>query len=152
MLKQINVLAWLAAATLLTACSQQSDNATGGSETGDQSQTSGHARSSLNSNSNYDANNTGLNTRDRSGTTLTPEDQVGSGADRELARLVRRAITANEQLSTSAKNVKIMTASGKVTLRGPVNSEQEKQTVEGLVKNINGVTSVDNQLEVKTNQ
>jgi hyperosmotically inducible protein len=92
--------------------------------------------------------NTGKNVRDRSDATLTPGDQGGSESDRQLTRQVRRAITSNDQLSTTAKNIKIITVNGKVTLRGPVNSEQEKQTIDAAVKQA-GVASFDDQLEVK---
>ena len=97
-----------------------------------------------------EADNSGKNVRDRSGDTLTPEDQGGSESDREITRQIRRALTENDQLSTTAKNVKIMTVNGKVTLRGPVTNEQEQQTIAAAVQKVTGVTSVENQLEVKT--
>ena len=95
-----------------------------------------------------DADNTGKNVRDRSDMTLTPGDQGGSPGDVDMTRRVRRALTSNDQLSTSAKNIKIITLNGKVTLRGPVNNDQEKQAIESAVKQA-GVTAVDDQLEVK---
>lgn len=94
--------------------------------------------------------NTGQNVRDRSDATLTPGDQGGSEADREITRRIRRAITSNDQLSTAAKNVKIITVNGKVTLRGPVQSEQEEKAIAAIAQSTGDVTSVDNQLEVKT--
>lgn len=96
------------------------------------------------------ADNTGKNVRDRSDTTLTPGDQGASDQDIQTTVRIRRALTSSDQLSTLAKNIKIITADGKVTLRGPVNSDQEKQAIESAVKQA-GATSVDNQLEVKTN-
>ena len=95
-----------------------------------------------------DADNTGKNVRDRSDMTLTPGDQGSSPGDIDVTRRVRRALTSNDQLSTSARNIKIITLDGKVTLRGPVNSDQEKQAIESAVKQA-GVTAVDDQLEVK---
>jgi hyperosmotically inducible periplasmic protein len=92
-------------------------------------------------------NNTGINKRDRSGATLTPEDQGGTDADREMTRKIRRAINSTKGLSTDAKNIKIITLNGKVTLRGPVQNEQEQKTIKDIVQ---GITSVNNQLEVKT--
>jgi osmotically-inducible protein OsmY len=56
---------------------------------------------------------------------------------------------ANDQLSASAKNVKIITVNGKVTLRGPVNTDAEKEAIANAVQQ-SGVTDVDNQIEVKT--
>jgi len=49
----------------------------------------------------------------------------------------------------TAKNVKIITAGGQVTLRGPVNSAEEKMKIEALAKTAAGDAKVDNQLEVK---
>ena len=98
--------------------------------------------------SRQDANNTGRNVRDRSDTTLTPFDQGASEADRELTRKLRAAIVDNDQLSADAKNIKIITRNGKVTLRGPVASEQERMTI-GTILEKAGATSVENQLEVK---
>lgn len=95
--------------------------------------------------------NTGKNARDRDDATLTPEDQSGTEPDREMTRGIRRVLTASDQLSTSAKNIKIITVNGKVTLRGPVASEQEKQTIQAEAERIAGAGSVDNQLEVKPN-
>jgi hyperosmotically inducible protein len=98
------------------------------------------------------ADNTGRNVRDRSSDTVTPGDQSEAKGDLEVTRRIRRAITQNDQLTTTAKNIKIVTANGKVTLRGPVQNAAEKQQIADLVKATEGVTSVDDQLEVKTNQ
>jgi hyperosmotically inducible protein len=56
---------------------------------------------------------------------------------------------ADSTLGFNAKNVKIITQGGKVTLRGPVSSDQERATVEAAAKRIAGDTQVDNQIEVK---
>jgi hyperosmotically inducible periplasmic protein len=93
--------------------------------------------------------NTGRNVRDRSGTTLTPGDQSESEADRTLTQQIRRAVVADDSLSTTAKNVKIITVDGVVTLRGPVNSPHEKEVIAAKAQQIAGVNKVDNQLEVK---
>jgi hypothetical protein len=97
-----------------------------------------------------DANNTGRNVRDRSDDAVTPLSQGNSSADLEATRQIRKAVADNDQLSSDAKNVKIITLNGKVTLRGPVSSEQEKQIIATAAESVVGVTSVDNQLEVKT--
>jgi hypothetical protein len=94
-----------------------------------------------------DADNTKINDRDRHGA-LTPMDQ-GGGNDRDITAAVRRAVVGDKALSFTAKNVKIITVGGKVTLRGPVKSEEEKSSIEAKAKATTGVASVDNQLEVK---
>jgi hyperosmotically inducible protein len=92
--------------------------------------------------------NTGRNVRDRSGDTKTPGDQSENEADRTITQNIRQAITADDSLSTNAKNVKIITNDGTVTLRGPVKSEKEKTEIEAKAKQVAGVKKVDNQLEV----
>jgi hyperosmotically inducible periplasmic protein len=96
-----------------------------------------------------DADNTGKNVRDRSDAALTPGDQGNSEADREITRNIRRALTKSDELSTTAKNIKIITVNGKVTLRGPVTNEQEQQAIITAAQAVSGVTALDNQLEVK---
>ena len=92
--------------------------------------------------------NSGRNVRDRDNQTKTPGDQSENEADRTITQNIRRAVTADDSLSTNAKNVKIITNNGTVTLRGPVKSEKEKAEIEAKAKQVAGVKSVDNQLEV----
>lgn len=92
--------------------------------------------------------NTGRNVRDRSGDTLTPGDQSENQADLTLTQRIRRELMADKSLSTDAKNVKIITINGIVTLRGPVNTVKEKSTIEAKAQSIAGTTNVDSQLEV----
>ena len=92
--------------------------------------------------------NTGRNARDRGGETKTPGHQSESEADRTITQNIRKALTADDSLSTNAKNVKIITNDGTVTLRGPVKSEKEKADIEAKAKQVAGVKNVDNQLEV----
>ena len=94
------------------------------------------------------ATNTKINDRDRHGA-LTPMDQGGSAAERNITAAIRRAVVADKALSFTAKNVKIITNGTKVTLRGPVKSDAERTAIETSAKQTSGVTEVDNQLEVK---
>ena len=95
--------------------------------------------------------NTAANARDRSGETLTPMDQAANAADVGLTKEIRQTLLDDETLSMNAHNVKVITVNGKVTLRGVVDSEAEKASVEGKVKGVTGVSGIDNQLEVKPN-
>lgn len=95
------------------------------------------------------ADNSALNKRDRSSQTVTPTDQPNNKADIKLAAAVRRAIVNDDALSMSAHNVKLVVARGVVTLRGPVKNAQEQAKVEADAKGVAGVTTVDNQLDVK---
>lgn len=93
--------------------------------------------------------NTKVNERDRGSDTLTPMDQGNSGAETKISADIRRGIMSDDNLSFTAKNVKIITVGTKVTLRGPVNSGQERSTIEALAKRTAGVSEIDNQLEIK---
>src|SRR5690349_13956463 len=97
----------------------------------------------------YDADDTGRNVRDRGGDTKTPGDQGGSASDRDLTARIRNAIVDDDDLSTNAHNVKIVTVDGVVTLRGPVKSASEKAAVASKAQHVAGVKRVDNQLEVE---
>lgn len=98
-----------------------------------------------------DADNTGRNVRDRDMNTITPGDQSESEADRTITQNIRKALVADDQLSNNAKNAKIVTIVGVVTLRGPVETAAEKDRIEKIARSVNNVKRVDNQLEVKRN-
>ncbi|MDQ3773863.1 MAG: BON domain-containing protein [Pseudomonadota bacterium] len=95
-----------------------------------------------------DAENTGVNVRDRGDVTVTPEEQGGEAGDRELTAAIRRAIVKDDSLSLNAHNVKIITRDGIVTLRGPVENTAERTTIAQLAEKTAGVKRVDNQLEI----
>lgn len=92
--------------------------------------------------------NSGRNVRDRDDQTKTSGDQSENEADRTITQNIRQAVTADDSLSTNAKNVKIITNDGVVTLRGPVKTEKEKAQIESKAKQVVGVKRVDNQLEI----
>ncbi|MEO8205505.1 MAG: BON domain-containing protein [Chthoniobacterales bacterium] len=102
--------------------------------------------------SDTNVDNSAVNNRDKSGATLTPEDQSNTTADTKITQRIREQIIKTDSLSVSAKNVKIITVGGKVTLRGPVMSEAEKTTIGNYANKVAGAAKVDNQLEVKTNK
>ena len=93
--------------------------------------------------------NTEKNTRDRSGETKTAGDQSNSPEDLKITQNIRQALVRDDALSTTAKNVKVITADGTVTLRGPVDTAEEKTKIEKLAKAAAGEAKVHNQLEVK---
>jgi hyperosmotically inducible periplasmic protein len=73
--------------------------------------------------------NTKVNQRDRNAGQATADQQKENPTDRDLTASIRRSIMADKSLSTYAHNVKIISQNGTVTLKGPVKSEAEKQTV-----------------------
>lgn len=98
------------------------------------------------------ADNSGQNVRDREDATLTPGDQGNSPADREITQRIRKTLVSGPtDYSTTAKNIKIIAVNGKVTLRGPVNSDAEKAGIVTLAKSVAGEGNIDDQLEVKAN-
>jgi osmotically-inducible protein OsmY len=92
--------------------------------------------------------NTGKNVRDRDGMMPTPTDQSNDPADVAVTRQIRQSITADESLGIDARNVKVITAGGVVTLRGPVADAREKSTIDAIARRTTGVKQVHNQLEV----
>lgn len=101
--------------------------------------------------SDYRSDNTGRNVRDRDNT-LTPGNQSESEADRTITQRIRQALMEDASLSTNAKNIKVITINGVVTLRGPVNNEREKNSVAQKVRAVSGVRNVDNQIEIVSRQ
>lgn len=93
--------------------------------------------------------NTSTNKRDRDDKTMTPLDQGGGKSDIAITAQIRKAIIANETMSVNAQNVKIITLNGKVTLRGPVNSAEEKRIIGEISSDFVNSDHVNNQLDLK---
>jgi hyperosmotically inducible protein len=98
-----------------------------------------------------DADNTELNSRDKSDHALTPQKQTNSESDLKTLAAVRSAIVDDDSLSIAAHNVKVLVVDGAVTLRGPVKNANEKIRIEELARNVAGVSKIDNQLDIDTN-
>jgi hyperosmotically inducible protein len=96
------------------------------------------------------ADNTRRNVRDRDSRTLTPLDQGNNQADVDTTAQIRKGIMADSGLSINAENVKIITLNGHVTLRGPVNTAEEKSRIAEIANRVANAGNVDNQLEVST--
>ena len=79
---------------------------------------------------------------------VTASDQPENDADRKIIQEVRQALTSDSSLSTSAQNVTVVSNNGKVTLRGSVKDDSEKQKIVSKATQVAGVTNVDNQLTV----
>ncbi|HKP59026.1 MAG TPA: BON domain-containing protein [Polyangiales bacterium] len=94
------------------------------------------------------ADNTGKNARDERGEALTPMDQGENTTDRTITQQARQGLVRAGEVSVTGKNIKIITNDGVVTLRGPVASAHEKTEIADIVKHVEGVKRIDNQLEV----
>lgn len=94
--------------------------------------------------------NTKVNKADRSSGAPTADQQKSNAADMKLTKTIRQSIMADKSLSTYAHNVKIISQNGVVTLKGPVKSEDEKQTIVAkAVAAAGGADKVTDQISVK---
>ncbi len=95
------------------------------------------------------ADNTAKNVRDRNGLNPTAQDQSNQKPFVKTTARLRREIMRTRGLSIDAQNVKIINQNGRVVLRGPVDSDQEKTTIDVLARKCCGENII-NELEVKT--
>lgn len=93
------------------------------------------------------ADNSRVNVRDRDGAAKTPIDQNENKEDIRITADIRKRVV-DKKLSVDAQNVKIITQDGKVTLRGPVKTDEEKQVIEEIALAIAGANKVESHLEV----
>jgi len=78
----------------------------------------------------------------------TADDQKQNKNDVQITQQIRKLVTDDKALSTYAKNVKIITQNGSVTLSGPVRSEDEKKSIEAKAAQVAGSTHVKNELQI----
>jgi osmotically-inducible protein OsmY len=123
----------VAAAVLLTGCAMAAP----------QQDPQGTGKSSR------DSDNTKANTRDRSESEPTADQAKNGKSDREMMQEIRKAVMDDKSLSTYAHNVKIISRNGKITLKGPVQSEEEKTNIESKATEVAGAGNVTNELTVK---
>ncbi len=80
----------------------------------------------------------------------TPFHQANRVSDLALTQSIREALFADDSLSMRAKNIQISTIDGRVTLRGPVETETERAMIIAKARGIAGDDRVIDQLEVKS--
>jgi len=93
------------------------------------------------------ADNTAKNERDRDTTNPTPIDQKNNQADIDITAKIRKQVV-DTKMSVNAQNIKIITQGGQVTLRGPVETADEKARIEEIAQSVAGPGKVDSQIEV----
>src|ERR1041384_8105091 len=76
------------------------------------------------------ADNTKVNARDRAAGAVPADQQKNGATDRDITKRIRQSVVGDKSLSTYAHNIKIVARDGQVTLKGPVRTEAEKQTIE----------------------
>ena len=94
------------------------------------------------------ADNTATNERDGSGESQTSGDQSNNSPDLKITQAIRQTLMKDGELSMTAKNIKIITENGQVTLRGPVKNVQEKARVNQLAKSAADGAHIVDQLDV----
>jgi osmotically-inducible protein OsmY len=76
-------------------------------------------------------------------------EQGTSDGDRRLTQRIRTALMNDSALSYSARNVRVITKDGNITLRGLVMTDQERWQVERVARAYAGSGAVDNRIEIK---
>lgn len=79
---------------------------------------------------------------------LTASSHSTNTLDMETTEKIRRQLMGYGTLSMSAKNIQILTQDGRVSLKGMVTTESERQTVERVAKKIAGEDKVVNETTV----
>lgn len=94
------------------------------------------------------SDNSKTNQGDAGAGATTADQQKSNPADRETTRKIRSALMKDKSLSTYAHNIKIISRDGKVTLKGPVRSEDEKAAIEAKAATVAGADNVTDELSV----
>jgi hyperosmotically inducible periplasmic protein len=79
----------------------------------------------------------------------TADQAKNNLTDRDLMQQIRKSVMDDKSLSSYAHNVKIVAQNGKVTLKGPVRSEEEKRTIERKASDVAGPGNVVNEMTVR---
>ena len=79
---------------------------------------------------------------------FSADQQSSDKSDVAITRKIRQDLIKDRDLSVDAHNVKIITSNGMVTLKGPVQSIQEKSTIEHKAQAVAGTDNVHDQLEI----
>jgi hyperosmotically inducible protein len=95
------------------------------------------------------ADNTKTNQADRNPSAPTADQATNGKSDRQIMADIRKSITGDKSLSTYGHNVKVISQHGKVTLKGPVHTEEEKTAIESKAAQIAGDSNVNSEITVK---
>ena len=93
--------------------------------------------------------NTKTNERDRAKSQPMADQAKNNLSDREIMQRIRKDVVGDKSLSTYGHNVKIIADHGKVTLKGPVHTDEERKNIEAKAVEVAGSGNVNNMIEVK---
>lgn len=79
----------------------------------------------------------------------TPPTPGGTERDEQITQEIRALIRNDSTLSTLSESIEVQTRAGVVTLTGRVTSRAELDAIEERVRQVAGVTSVNNNLEIE---
>ncbi len=79
--------------------------------------------------------------------TLNPFERNESQADRILTQQIRQLIMQDEQLSTNAKNIKIITIDGVVNLSGNTTDPSERMIIIEKIRSVPGIKNIKDHIE-----
>jgi osmotically-inducible protein OsmY len=88
--------------------------------------------------------NTGVNKQKQP----TADQQSNDKDDIAITQKIRQAITDDKTLSTYAHNIKIVTQHGRVTLRGPVQTTDDRKKIEAKAVEVAGAGRVKNEISI----
>ncbi len=91
---------------------------------------------------------TKMNKGDYQKDAVTADQQKMNPNDRTITQKIRAEIMKDKSLSTYAHNIKIISQDGKVTLKGPVRTQEEKSSVEAKAAAIAGDGKVISQIQI----
>src|SRR5579863_425909 len=92
--------------------------------------------------------NTKMNQQDRNPSQPTADNQQNNRSDLDITKEIRRSLVKDNSLSTYAHNVKVIAQDGKVTLKGPVRSDEEKSAVVAKAAEVAGQGNVTDEMTV----
>lgn len=95
------------------------------------------------------ADNTSRNAIHDGEKAVSADEQSNAKGDVEITRKIRRAIVKDKSMSSNAHNVKIITVQGRVVLKGPVATNEEKMKVETIAGRVAGRDHMVSEIEVK---
>jgi hyperosmotically inducible protein len=98
------------------------------------------------------SDNSQTNIRDRKVSEVTADQQKINKVDESITLKIRQDLMKQKSLSVNAKNVKIISINGKVTLKGPVDSKKEELMILKFARIAAGKTMVENEMSILPNK
>lgn len=99
-------------------------------------------------NSHHTTTSTGTS-RSTNETHATNPSTVGELAQTDLTSRIRLELMEDPTIQTTAANVVIENINGKITLRGKVPSREVEKSLVNKVKNVSGVSKINNKLTIE---